>query len=128
MKFIHTLFLSILAVFAPIKAIVHVTILLIIIDLLSGVWAAKKRGETVTSAGLRRTVTKLFVYLSAIICGYLVEVYMISDILPLSKLISGVIALVEMKSILENLNSINGSDIFKSILSYLDSKNHEPKE
>jgi phage-related holin len=122
------LLLSILAVFAPIKSILIVTGFLIITDLISGILAAKKRGETISSSGLRRTVTKMLVYNLAVISGFLVEKYMISDILAISKLIAGVISIVELKSILENLNTINGSSIFKGIIEKLGSSNDSPKQ
>lgn len=126
-KYAQPLALSILAVLAPIKAILLVTGFLIFSDLVSGVIAARKRGETISSSGLRRTITKILVYNLAVISGFLVETYMISELLPVSKLISGVIALVELKSILENLNNINGTDIFKTVISSLGSKNDEKK-
>ena len=127
-KYGQPLLLSTLAVLAPIKAILLVTGFLIFADLLSGVIAAKKRGETISSGGLRRTITKCLVYNLAVISGFLVEKYMLADIIPISKLISGVISLVELKSILENLNSINGTDIFKTVISSLGSKNDAPNE
>lgn len=126
-KYAQPLALSTLAVLAPIKAILLVTGFLIFSDLVSGVIAARKRGEIISSSGLRRTITKILVYNLAVISGFLVETYMISELLPVSKLISGVIALVELKSILENLNNINGTDIFKTVISSLGSKNDEKK-
>jgi len=125
MKSLPPYLISLLAIFAPIKGILLVTGFLIAADLISGIIAAKKRGEAISSAGLRRTISKILVYNLAVISGFLVETYMISDLLPISKLISGVIAMVELKSILENLNSINGTDIFKTVLNSLGSKNAE---
>lgn len=127
-KYVQPALVSTLAVFAPIKAILLVTGFLIMADLFSGVLAARKRGETINSAGLRRTVTKILVYNLAVISGFLVEKYMISDIFPISKLIAGVISIVELKSILENLNTINGTNIFKVIIEKLGSSNDAPKE
>lgn len=131
-EFFHTnitpLLVSTLAVFAPVKAILIVTGVLIMADLISGVLAAKKRGESISSAGLRRTITKIFVYNMAVITGFLVEKYMITDLFPISKLIAGIISVVELKSILENLNTINGTDIFKTIIEKLGSSNDAPKE
>jgi phage-related holin len=124
-KYVQPTLISLLAVFTPIKAMLLVTLFLIFSDLVSGIVAAKKRGEDITSAGFRRTLTKLFVYNLAIITGFLVESYMVSGLLPISKLIAGVVSLVETKSILENLNSINGTDIFKTVLNSLESKNNQ---
>lgn len=123
MKLHEALIASIAAVFAPIKMAIVTTLLLIFVDLISGIIAAHKRGEKIDSAGLRRTITKVGTYLTAICLGYLVEIYMIEQFIPLSKLISGAIALVEIKSCLENLDSINGNSIFKTIIEKLGSIN-----
>lgn len=122
-KYLQPTLISLLAVFAPIQPMLLVTGFLIFADLLSGILAAKKRKETINSAGFRRTISKILVYNLAVISGFLVETYMISDLLPISKLIAGVIALTELRSILENLNCINGVDLFKTVLGSLGSKN-----
>lgn len=119
------LLLSTLAVFAPIKAIILVTGILIFSDLFTGVWAAKKKGQKIRSAGLRRSVTKIFVYHAAIMLGFLVEQYMLEGFLPVSKIAAGLISVVEMKSILENLDVINGSPIFKDLIKKLGSDNDD---
>lgn len=126
--YLQPLLVSTLAVFAPIKSVLIVTFVLILCDMFSGILAALKRGEKISSAGLRRSVTKFLVYNMAIITGFLVEHYMLSMIFPISKLIAGLISVVELKSILENLNTVNGSDIFKSVLNQLGSKNDEIKK
>lgn len=119
--------IAISAIFAPIKAVIIVTGVLVVADLITGLIAAHKRGEKINSAGLRRTVTKTTVYLSAVCLGFLVEKFMIDSILPISKLISGIIGVVELKSLMENLNVIYGSDIFKSIIEKLGSVNDKKK-
>lgn len=114
--------LSVLAVFAPIKGMLIVTGVLILSDLVLGLSAAYRRKEPITSAGFRRTLVKLVVYEFALAIGYLAEHYLLSEV-PITKLISGVVALTECKSILENLNSISGMDLFKSVLEKLGSQN-----
>ncbi len=121
--YITGLLISTLAVFAPIKAVLLVTGILIFADLITGIWAAKKKGQAITSAGLRRTVTKIFVYNAAIMIGFLAETYMLEGFIPISKIASGLIAVVEMASLLENLNVIHGSNIFKSLIEKLGSEN-----
>jgi Na+/H+ antiporter NhaD/arsenite permease-like protein len=122
-KFLEGLLVSLLAVFAPIKAVILVTGMLIMADTMTGILAARKRGEKISSAGLRRTVTKSLVYLTAVCMGFLVEKYMIEEFMPISKIISGVISLVELKSILENLDVINGGSLFKTVIQRLGSVN-----
>lgn len=117
------LLLSTVAIFAPIKTIILVTGLLIFSDLITGLLVARKEKREITSAGLRRTATKIFVYHAAIMLGYLVEVVMIDGFLPISKIAAGLISVVEMKSILENLDIINGSPVFKDLIKRLGSDN-----
>lgn len=95
------------------------------VDLVTGCIAAKKRGETLKSSGFRRTTTKLAVYLTAIIVGFLVEKYMLGDFLAVSKLVAGIISIVETKSLMENLDQINGSPLFKGLIKRLGSVNDE---
>ena len=128
MKYYVTgLLLSTLAVFAPIKALLLVTGILIFSDLISGILAARKKGQKISSAGMRRTITKVAVYNAAIMLGFLTETYMLDGFLPLSKIVSGLISVVEFKSILENLDVVNGNPIFKSLIEKLGSINDDKK-
>lgn len=115
--------LSVLAIFAPIKALLLTTGIIIFADLIIGIIAAHKRGEKITSSGIRRTVTKSFVYLSAIMLGFLVETFMLEGFIPISKIVGGLIGVVEIKSVLESLNDIHGSNIFNDIIKKLGSDN-----
>jgi hypothetical protein len=115
--------LSALAVFAPIKALFLVTGILILSDLVTGILAARKRGQKISSAAMRRTITKVFVYQCAIGIGFLIETYMLDGFVPVSKIAAGLISLVEGRSIYENLDVINGSSVFKSLIKKLGSTN-----
>lgn len=112
-----------IAALAPIHAVMISVGFLIVADLLTGMVAAHKRGEKISSAAMRRTISKILVYQLAVISGFLLEHYLMGDIMPVAKLVGGVIGMVEFKSILENSNTIVGTDIFKSILQKLGSEN-----
>lgn len=127
MEFLKTAFLVVLAILAPIQAVIIAVGVLVIGDMITGIWAAHKRAEPLTSAGLRRTVSKLVIYQIAIITGFIVEHYLAGDIIPIVKLIGGVIGMVELKSILENANTVVGVDIFKAIVQKLGSQNDNKK-
>lgn len=122
-KYLEALTLSALAVFAPIQASLLALLVLIFADLVTGLMAAKKQGIPITSSGLRRTISKIFVYETAILMGYLAEHFLLSDFIPITKLITGTITLVELKSLFENLDLISGSQLLKSIIDKLGSKN-----
>lgn len=121
------LLLSTATVLAPIKMVLLVTGILIFADLVTGIIAARKRKEEITSAGLRRTTTKSFIYLTSIIIGFLVETYMLEGFIPISKIIASLIGMTEMKSLLENLDDIKGTSLFKSLIDKLGSQNDERK-
>lgn len=123
--------LAVAAILAPIQAVMVTVGVLIIVDSITGIWAAHKRGEKISSAAMRRTISKIVIYQTAVITGFLLETYLIDHLLPVTKIVAGIIGMVEFKSILENSNTIVGGDIFKMILVKLGSENDKldkPKE
>lgn len=127
LAFAEAAIISVVAIFAPIQSLLITTGVLILVDLITGIWSSIKRGEPITSAGLRRTLTKLFVYEAALMVAFLVEHYM-SDILPFVKMSSAMVSIVELKSVYENLNNISGADLLKSLIDKLGSSNQQRKE
>ena len=123
MEWVKGLVIASFAVLMPIHAAMAAAGVLIVSDLILGMWVARKRGEKLTSAAMRRTISKMLIYQSAIITGFICETWLLSGFIPVSKLVSGVIGVVEMKSILENANSISGGDIFAKVIKALGSKN-----
>jgi hypothetical protein len=119
------LFVSIAAL-APIKMILITVGLLVFFDLITGIWAARRKGETLKSAAMRRTISKMLIYQLTVISGFLLEHYLLDGLVPVSKLVGGVIGMVEFKSILENASTIAGEDIVTLVLSRLGSDN-DPK-
>lgn len=119
---------ALIAILAPIHAVMGTMGALVMIDLLLGVWAAHKRGEKITSAILRRTVSKLVIYQLTVISGFLVEKFLLGELIPVVKLAASAIGLVEIKSILENADAINGSSLFKALINTLGSENDKKQE
>jgi len=120
------LFVS-LAALAPIKMILIAVGLLVFFDLVTGIWAAKHRGEEVKSSAMRRTISKMLIYQLTVISGFLLEHYLLDGMIPVSKLVGGVIGLVEFKSILENASTIAGQDIVSLVMKKLGSDNDKIK-
>lgn len=115
----------ILVLLAPIKAVMATVGFLIFVDLISGIWAAHKRKEKISSAALRRTISKMIIYQTAVISGFLIEKFLVGGDLPVTKIVAGFIGIVEFKSILENGNFILGTDVFKILIEKLGSKNDQ---
>lgn len=124
---IQSLLLAAAAALAPIHSVLIVVGILIVVDTITGVWAAIKSGQTITSARLRDTITKMLLFQLAVITGFLLEKYLLADLLPVSKLIAGIIGVTEGTSILENINKIRGDNLFKTLIDKLGSVNKEPK-
>ena len=117
------LLITVLAIFAPAKAMVLTTLSLCLVDLITGVLAARKRGETITSAGLGRTITKLAVYETAVLLAFLTQQYLTGPNVPCAQIVASLIGLTELTSCMENMNSISGTDVLKSVIDKLSSKN-----
>src|SRR5262249_3171363 len=117
------LLLAALAVLAPVKPMMIAASVLVLLDFVTGVWASVKTGNKGTSAKMSRTVTKKLVYHLSILSCFLMERFLTDDLLPLSKVCAGFIGLVEVKSVLENLNAINGSPVFSGLLDKLNGPN-----
>lgn len=126
-QWFKSIFVAVLAVLAPIKAMIFTMLALVLADLITGVWAAHKLQQPITSAKLRTTVSKLLIYLIAICIGYLTETYLLEGLLPISKLIAGAVGMVELTSLLENANKILGQNLFKMLIDKLGSANKDDK-
>lgn len=124
-SFLSNLLVSAMAALAPIKPVIITVGILIISDLITGIWAARKRGEQITSAALGRTVSKMVVYQTAVVTGFLLQKYLLADAMPIVNIVGGIIGMVEFKSFVENANVIVDGDIMKEILKKLGSKNDE---
>lgn len=122
-EWLQKILLASVAALAPIQAVMLSVGFLIFADLVTGIWAALKRGEKVSSAAMRRTVSKMVVYQLAVIGAFVLETHLLGGLLPATKIVAGVIGLVEFKSMLENSGAIVGGDIFKIILAKIGSEN-----
>ena len=117
LKYLPAWLIAMVAIFAPEKAAICTALVLILIDLVTGVWAAKKRGEAITSSGLKTTIYKIVFYELDICLGFLAQTYLTGTVLPVCNLITSVIGLTEMTSILENLQTINPNISWASLIS-----------
>ena len=81
--------------------------------MVSGIWAAKKRGEKLESKKLRASINKMTWYFMFIILAQGLDVKVIPFIdLHLASMVSAIICGVELYSVLENAYSITGNRVF----------------
>lgn len=109
-KYISLLWLLLL----PIQASLITVLLLVIGDMIVGVWASVKEGYKINSRSLRRTVSKLVVYQISIIATFFIETHLLDY--PVTKVMTGLIGVVEGKSFFENLYRITKVDFLKILI------------
>lgn len=102
----------------PISSFIHIVLILLAIDNISGIWASLKEGEKFTAKKLRMTVTKFVWYALAIITGYLLQ-KLFNEGTQIARVVAIYLAAVETKSIYENIARITDMDVFKDILIYI---------
>jgi uncharacterized membrane protein len=103
--------------FLPIKHFLIFTIFVVFADTVTGIMAARKRGEPITSKGLYRTSQKVVVYFVGIMIfhGASITFQLPSQI---TYSVSFIIAATELFSISENIKSITGTNIGTIILRF----------
>lgn len=117
----------ILAFLMPIAPLLITVGVFIFADTITGIWKAKKTGDKITSRKLSVIVSKMVLYQSAIILFFLLEKYIIGDMVAffvsipwfLTKLVACTLCSIEVKSIDENYTAITGVsmwDRFKKLL------------
>jgi hypothetical protein len=111
-----SLILTFLAVyFAPAYPIMIGIGFLVTMDFVTGILAAKKRGEIITSKKMRPTIMKGFGYMASILIAFIMQNIFLTD-MEVMKIVSGLVAMIELKSLDENLTDITGKSIFKQFL------------
>lgn len=121
MNIFHETWTAMLQIFAfivlyltPISNYVHLVIVLIGIDLITGSYASIKEGQKFEAAKLRHTVEKFVFYAMAIIVGYILQ-RIIDDGSELARIVALYVGSVECKSIYENISRITGTDVLEKV-------------
>jgi hypothetical protein len=106
---------AVLAVFLPIKELMLTIGFLVAADMVVGIWKAIKLKQRIRSRRMSDTITKLMLYQLAIMSGFLIEKFIIIELIPITKLIATVIAIIEFKSIVESIEAVTGKDIWSKL-------------
>jgi dolichol kinase len=103
----------------PIHATIAAIIALPTGDLLLALVSAYKAKRPITSAGIKRTVAKVVLYLTAAVLAFVVETWLTGPAVPAIKIVTGLIGVTELKSCLEHIDELSGGDLFKSAIASL---------
>jgi len=120
-QYLLNLLLATIAILSPIKEAMFTVGALIFIDLMLGVYASYKNNIKIESKKLKNTVVKTLVYQVVIISAFICESYLV-NIIPFLKVTLAFIAIVEFKSIAENMTKITGKDFYSYIKSFINTK------
>ena len=107
--------------FAGIQTSLIATGVLIVIDTLLGLLAARKTKTPIQSRKLARVLTKMLAYQLLIISAEIVHLYLFPQ-LPIVNVTLGFIAVTEFLSIAENFTILTGKNFIKYIRDYLTNK------
>lgn len=102
--------------FAEIQVAIFAVGFLILSDTFTGIWSSWKIDgrKSVTSRKMGRVITKLILYPLAIIVAKVAEEYL-APVVPWVEVTIGILAVVEVKSIFENISKVLGFDLWDRV-------------
>lgn len=100
----------------PIKSFLILTLALVACDTITGIMAAERRGEKVSSKGIRRTLEKIIAYFIAILLSEGMRVVFMNEV-QVPYFVALIIAIAEFKSNIENIEHISGHSIWQMLKS-----------
>jgi hypothetical protein len=120
---------SLVSVLAPITPLILLAILSIILDTCFGIWrSVKKQGwKSIRSRRLSHTISKTLLYSGAITFIFLLEKYVVADILGhfiaidlvLTKAFTFFCVVTEVKSINESYHSVTGVNVWDKFIAFV---------
>lgn len=127
MKYLTVIAATLVSLLMPIKSMAIASLVIVFLDLISGLLAAKKQKIEITSSGLKQTIIKAFVYEFALVLALVVQKYLMQDSMPLTNLVATLIGCTELKSVAENLEIIAGQPFLTSLITIISNKQKSPQ-
>jgi len=121
-NFLSGIIVAFLGYFAPIKGVIHVMVIAIILDLIFGIIAARRRKEGIKSAKLWRTAYKLFIAVIIVALLYAMDIEIGVEIIKLHRIVAWLITGFEIWSILESGGQITNHKLFRILKKYMEDK------
>ncbi len=118
---VFQMFSFIILYLTPISNYIHLVIVLIGFDLLTGSYASIKAGDKFSAAKMRHTVEKFALYSLSIIIAYILQ-RIIDDGNELARIVALYIGSIELKSNYENISRILKSDILRKVWDLINDK------
>ena len=117
---------SILGFLEPIGVLILWSLIFIIADMATGIYAAFCKGDLITSHKMQRTIVKFIMYSSSIMLLEGLDVYLITFAdLNLARIGATIICGIELYSIFENCYKATGNIVFKALTQFVRTKTKE---
>lgn len=113
-----------MAILGPLYDVAGALILLIIIDLITGIIASIKNSIAFEWSKIVNTFNKLVIYCLILLAAWVIESKIIPAI-PFMRLVAGFLAMTELRSILGNFKGIFGIDAWDYIRAAIKRQNVE---
>ena len=120
---------ALLSILAPVKPLVFIAVLAIILDTCFGIWRSVKKSGwgSIRSRRLSHTISKSLLYSGAIVFIFLLEKFVVADILGhfiaidlvLTKMFTFFCVFTEIKSINESYFSVTGVNVWDKFLKFV---------
>lgn len=138
MKTKSLLFISMVSVLAPVQPMVLMAVFTIILDMCFGIWrSVKKNGwASIRSRRLSNTISKSLLYSGAIVFIYLLEKFILSDLLSyfisvdlvMTKAFTAFCVFTEVKSINESYFSVTGINVWDKFVAFVKRSKEQVEE
>lgn len=120
--YLKSFLVSLFSFFLPVVPLILLVGGFILIDTILGVWAAKKRGEKITSRKLGNIIPKMILYQMAVLSAFVLDVWLLGEFIKFilsidllfTKLVAMTLIFIEILSINENFTFITGKNLFQS--------------
>jgi len=138
MKTKSLILLSMVSVLAPVQPMVLMAVFTIILDMCFGIWrSVKKNGwASIRSRRLSNTISKSLLYSGAIVFIFLLEKFVLSDLLSyfisvdlvMTKAFTAFCVFTEVKSINESYHSVTGINVWDKFIAFVKRSKEQVEE
>lgn len=121
------LWIGLVAFISPLFPLAILVSTLIGTDFVFGIYRAYKTRQEINSRKMGHTISKLFLYNLAVLSVFMLEKLVFGTDTQFTKVVVGVIAMVELKSIDESFRILYGFSIYESLIDKIKRGTNENK-
>lgn len=121
------LWIGLVAFVSPLFPLAILVSTLIGTDFVFGIYRAYKTRQEINSRKMGHTISKLFLYNLAVLSVFMLEKLVLGTDTQFTKVVVGVVAMVELKSIDESFRILYGFSIYESLIDKIKRGTNENK-